>query len=69
MIRKIFAFDAYENYIREDEEDCRRYLETLKHYLETEKAEALAWCLMSNHVHLLLHTDGLPDILMKKNWL
>lgn len=40
--------------IFEDEEDCRRFLETLSKYKQQCGYEIFAYCLMGNHVHILL---------------
>ncbi|MHB1127479.1 MAG: REP-associated tyrosine transposase [Bacillota bacterium] len=37
-----------------DEEDYLRFLETLERYKKKAEMEVYGWCLMSNHVHLLL---------------
>jgi putative transposase len=42
--------------IYRDDEDRRRYLEKLSYYCQGKKVDLLAYCLMSNHVHLLLET-------------
>lgn len=41
--------------IFEDDQDCERFLGLLVHAARTTSAEVLAWCFMSNHVHLLFH--------------
>lgn len=41
--------------IFEDDRDRTRMVETLKRYLKMHRCEIHAWCLMDNHVHLLLH--------------
>jgi REP element-mobilizing transposase RayT len=38
----------------EDEEDCNRFIQTLYRYREISKFKLYAYCLMGNHVHLLL---------------
>jgi putative transposase len=38
-----------------DKEDCVRFLETLDRYKKESEIKVYAWCLMNNHVHLLLH--------------
>ncbi len=43
-----------------DEEDHRHFLEVLEHCREISEFRLYAYCLMSNHVHLLLHADGEP---------
>jgi len=40
--------------IFEDEEDHEKFIETIKRYKEKSGYEIYAYCLMSNHVHLLL---------------
>lgn len=40
--------------IFEDEEDCGQFLETVKRYKEKSGYEVYAYCLMGNHVHLLI---------------
>lgn len=42
--------------IYRDEEDRRRQLEILGHAMERFDAQVLAYCLMGNHYHLVLHT-------------
>ncbi|MDF2524712.1 MAG: hypothetical protein K0R31_2353 [Clostridiales bacterium] len=37
-----------------DEEDCLRFLETLERYKKKGELRVYGWCLMGNHVHLLL---------------
>jgi putative transposase len=37
-----------------DEEDCVRFLETLERYKKKVELKVYGWCLMGNHVHLLL---------------
>ena len=41
--------------IFEDDDDRKTFLRILRHALEESKSELYAWCLMSNHVHLLVH--------------
>lgn len=38
----------------EDEEDCAQFLQTLQRYKEKSGYQIYAYCLMGNHVHLLL---------------
>lgn len=40
--------------IFEDKEDCAQFLEALKRYKETSGYQVYAYCLMGNHVHLLM---------------
>lgn len=44
-----------------DEEDCLRFLEILKTYKLKYEISIYAWCLMSNHIHLLMK-EGKEDI-------
>lgn len=39
----------------EDDKDRRRFLTLLEESTRTASVEVIAWCLMGNHVHLLLH--------------
>ena len=50
-----------------DDEDRRRFILTVFEKASEEKADIYAYCLMDNHVHLLLHEEG-TDIakLMKR---
>ena len=43
-----------------DEADNRRFLEVLRQCREMSKYRLFAYCLMGNHVHLLLRADGEP---------
>jgi REP element-mobilizing transposase RayT len=44
-----------------DDEDCIKFLDIIKKYKIQSKMSVYAWCLMSNHVHLLLK-EGNEDI-------
>jgi len=50
-----------------DEDDYKRYLETLARISEEGEAQVLGYCLMSNHVHLLIHEgkDGISRIMKR----
>jgi len=37
-----------------DEEDCTRFLETLERYKKASEIRVHGWCLMGNHVHIVL---------------
>ena len=51
----------------EDTEDHERFLTTLKRYRRELGFEVVAWCLMENHVHLLLRdVHDQIDLIMKK---
>lgn len=53
--------------IFEDEEDSERFLQTLKRYQDEMKYEIHAYCLMGNHVHLLIKdVKGELDLIIKK---
>jgi putative transposase len=45
-----------------DEEDFVRYLDILKHYKRGYKFRLYGYCLMPNHVHLLLEVEHGPDL-------
>jgi len=44
-----------------EDEDCRSFLEILHKYKQKTNLKIYAWCLMSNHVHLLLK-EGNEDL-------
>ncbi|MFD1849541.1 REP-associated tyrosine transposase [Oceanobacillus bengalensis] len=44
-----------------DDEDCIRFLDTIERYKIKSQMQVFAWCLMNNHVHLLLK-EGNEDI-------
>lgn len=50
-----------------DEKDCIRLLETIKKYKATSKFEIFAYCIMSNHIHMLLreNDDSISDIIKR----
>ena len=49
-----------------DDEDRQRFLETMQRFSSETDVSVIAWCLMSNHVHLLLKADRMPDLFMRK---
>ncbi|MCR4772460.1 MAG: transposase, partial [Oscillospiraceae bacterium] len=53
--------------IFEEDEDYRKFLEVLRDYKQDCKFDLYAYCLMSNHIHLLLRTgkDDLGTIFIK----
>ena len=54
--------------IFEDSSDRYHYLDLLKQILLEEGAELLAWCLMSNHTHLIIHApDHLSEVMKRIN--
>jgi len=53
--------------IFEDEEDNEKFLETLKRYKAVSECKLYAYCLMGNHVHLLLEVGKETlDLLIKR---
>ena len=53
--------------IFEDEEDSFKFLETLKNYKAISGYKVFAYCLMSNHVHLLLKVEKEDiDLIVKR---
>jgi len=44
-----------------DDEDCLKFLETLEKYKKQTEVKIYGWCLMGNHIHLLLG-EGNEDI-------
>lgn len=53
--------------IFEDGEDCEKFLGLLYFYKDQCSYRVHAWCLMNNHVHLLIEIKGDPiDIVFKK---
>jgi REP element-mobilizing transposase RayT len=44
-----------------DDEDCLKFLETLERYKKQTEIRILGWCLMGNHIHLLLE-EGNEEI-------
>jgi len=53
-IYHIIMNGANKQEIFHDEEDSLKYLETIRKYKVQAEMEVYAWCLMNNHVHLLL---------------
>lgn len=52
MQRGVGLFDIFE-----DNRDRNRYLDVLERAIDDMHAEIYAWCLMSNHTHLLVNTE------------
>ena len=44
----------------EDEEDCAKFIQTLQKYREICEYKLYAYCLMGNHLHVLLKEDNEP---------
>lgn len=50
-----------------DEQDKEKFLKTLKHYKDISGYKVFAYCLMSNHVHLLIKTEKENlDLILKR---
>lgn len=45
-----------------DKEDSQRYYDSLSRYKKRYKTKIYAYCLMSNHIHLLLDPDCKPSL-------
>ena len=52
--------------IFEDDADRQFFMRSLKKVFNEENASLLAWCLMSNHVHLLLQFETPPGTLFRR---
>ncbi len=53
--------------IFEDEEDNQKFIETLKSYKAVSGYKVFAYCLMSNHIHILLKVEKEElDLIMKR---
>ena len=53
--------------IFEDDEDNERFLSTVRRYRRELNFELIAWCLMENHAHMLIHdAHQRLDLIMKK---
>ena len=53
--------------IFEDEEDYLKFIETLKSYKAISEYKVFAYCLMSNHIHILLKVGKEDlDVIMKR---
>ena len=46
--------------IFEDQEDCERFILTMQQYKEKSRYEIYAYCLMGNHLHILLKVGSEP---------
>ncbi|OQB14536.1 MAG: Transposase IS200 like protein [Firmicutes bacterium ADurb.Bin193] len=51
--------------IFEDEEDCNVFLETIAIYKDDMSTCIYGYCLMKNHIHLLVKSDKLSDFMRK----
>lgn len=54
-------------HIFEDDRDIERLLETIKKYKEVSKFEIYAYCIMSNHIHMLIKEmdESISDIIKR----
>jgi putative transposase len=50
----------------EEDEDKEKFLDTIKQYKNKSGYKVLGYCLMDNHVHLLLQEGKEADLLPKK---
>lgn len=49
-----------------DDDDRQRFLDTVKRFQKELNIQITAYCLMSNHVHMLLHADEELSVFVKK---
>jgi len=49
-----------------DDIDKQKYLNTMFRFADETGDQIEAWCLMSNHVHILIRSDSFPDKVIKK---
>lgn len=49
-----------------DDEDRQRFIDTIKRFQMELNIQITAYCLMSNHVHILLHADEELSVFVKK---
>jgi putative transposase len=56
--------------IFEDEEDKRQYLKTLAKFIKKSGIELYGYCLMDNHVHLLVKEtkESITDFMKRESW-
>ncbi len=52
--------------IFQDDEDHERMIACLKHYSNETDTEIITYCLMNNHIHLLIHAKEGPSLFIKK---
>ena len=60
-IYHVMSRGANRQEIFHDDIDCIRYLEIIEKYKKVSGMKVYAWCLMNNHVHLLLE-EGIEDL-------
>ena len=49
-----------------DDDDRQRFIDTIKRFQEELNIQIVAYCLMSNHVHILLYANEELSIFVKK---
>jgi putative transposase len=67
-VHHVFARGNNRQLIYLDDSDRRSYLSMLAHTVATREWRCLAFCLMNNHVHLLIETP-LPNLAAGMQWL
>ena len=66
-IYQVMLRGADRRIIFSDDEDCSRFLETMKRAKRESGFRMFAWCLMGNHVHLLLKEENeLLEVIFKR---
>lgn len=50
------------SYIFEQPEDINNYIATMYNLIQTHEIEIIAYCIMSNHAHLLLKTEKIEEL-------
>jgi REP element-mobilizing transposase RayT len=60
MIYHVISRGNAKQLIFRDDHDCRRYLEVLARGLDRFQVRCLGYCLLGNHLHLLLQPDQRP---------
>ena len=49
-------------YIFQENEEKKKYLNLLKKYYKKQKVDIIAYCIMDNHAHFLLYADSIQNI-------
>ena len=52
--------------IFEDDEDRKRFIDIAFYFANETDTKICAWCLMSNHVHLLIYSEAIPEMFIKR---
>ncbi|MCQ2551062.1 MAG: transposase [Clostridia bacterium] len=52
--------------IFEDDEDRKKFIDIAFHFAKETETKICAWCLMSNHVHLLIYSEKIPEVFIKR---